>query len=360
MFQTIREPEMECDYNILLTTRIGMEKISESIIEELFDEIDVKTMPRGYKGLILARHRDPDTALKRILDENPYVEKGFTIMSCCEAEPQKIAETAALLAEKHIDSTDTFAIRTNRRGKHNFTSIEVNILAGEMVRKKTGAQVDLDYPKKVVAVNIIDDKAYITILPGDAFYKKMTPGKKSLRQYYHKIIIAQEPYVGPPEASRKMGERIGRILQSYEVGQYIVAPIGPVEAAALKNFLQGLLDGVESRHRIQEKAYGKKTYRTKIVVQDMYAVARQYHEHPLIILEPEGQPVSKTACSLTEKLGSKKKPVFLLGSRTGVPSGLYRFADLIIDIAPGITLSTETAVSSLLSIIGYLLGGEGC
>jgi len=45
----------------------------------------------------------------------------------------------------------------------------------------------------------------------------------------------------------------------------------------------------------------------------------------------------------------------LFGSREGIPLGVYRYADLVIDIAPGITLSTEYAASSALIAIGTLL-----
>ncbi|MCD6235757.1 MAG: SPOUT family RNA methylase, partial [Thaumarchaeota archaeon] len=41
----------------------------------------------------------------------------------------------------------------------------------------------------------------------------------------------------------------------------------------------------------------------------------------------------------------------LIGSREGIPKGVYRAADLVLDIAPGITLSTELAAPSALAAI---------
>ncbi|MEB3859623.1 MAG: SPOUT family RNA methylase, partial [Desulfurococcales archaeon] len=45
----------------------------------------------------------------------------------------------------------------------------------------------------------------------------------------------------------------------------------------------------------------------------------------------------------------------LVGSRVGVPLGIYRFADLVVDVAPGITLSTEYAASAALIAFATLL-----
>jgi len=42
---------------------------------------------------------------------------------------------------------------------------------------------------------------------------------------------------------------------------------------------------------------------------------------------------------------------FLFGSREGIPKGIYRLADLVIDLAPAITLPTEVAAPAALTAI---------
>jgi tRNA acetyltransferase TAN1 len=351
---------LECPYNIVITTPLGKEKVAEAIIEEVLPEANVNSMPLGYKGLLLVYHPERDKVLSKILEENPYAEKVLPVHYCSEAIIEKMILVLQKNIEDYINPDETFAVRTIRRGKHNYTSIDVNIALGEAIREKTGASVNLSYPDKVVVVNIIGDTAYISIVPRNLFYKKKSPEKTSLNKFFNRIIIGQEPYIGPPIASRKIGERLGRILQSFEVGEYYIALIEPIEASSLKSFIQGLIDGVESRYEVQRKSYGRSVQKTKIQVYDMYTLARMYHEHPLIIVEPEGKKASQARDKLYKMMLDNKKPVFLLGSRKGVPKGLFRYADLIIDIAPGITLSTETAVSSLLSILGYILmEGDG-
>jgi tRNA acetyltransferase TAN1 len=348
----------ECPYNILVTTPLGKEKVVESIIEELFPEAKVNSMPLGYKGLLLVYYPERDRGIKKILEENPYAEKVIPVHYCSEAVIESIVSVTKKSIENYISSEETFAVRTIRRGRHDFTSIEVNVALGEAIREKTGASVNLSYPDKVVLVNIVGDTAYISIVPGEIFYKKKSPEKKPLNKLFNRIILGQEPYIGPSIASKKIGERLGRVLQSFEVEEYYVALIEPVEALPLKSFLQGLIDGVESRYDVQKKSYGRKVHKTRLQIYDMYTLARMYYEHPIVIVEPEGRKVSQVKDELRSIMLGDRKPLFLLGSRKGVPKGLFRYADLIIDIAPGITLSTETAVSSLLSILGYIFMEE--
>ncbi len=348
----------KCHYNIIITTQLDKEKIAEAIIEELLPEAKIKTMPGGYKGLILLHHPDPEKAIEVILKENPFVEKAFEIKTCSEAKIDDIAEQAIKSIKDILDEKTSFAVRTIRRGKHDFTSIDVNISVGSKIQEKTRSPVDLENPDYIVLINIINNEAYISVFNGKMLLRKSSPEKKPLHNYFKNIILAQEPYTGPSDATRKLGERIGRAIQTYELGEYIISLTEPTDALSIKNFIQGLINGIESRHEIQLKSYGRKPYKTKIRIYDMHNLIRLYHEHPIIIVEPEGKPVNKVKDELKKLLQAEKKPVFIMGSRKGVPTGLYRYADLIIDIAPGITLATEIAVTSLLSIIGYVLEEE--
>ena len=72
-------------------------------------------------------------------------------------------------------------------------------------------------------------------------------------------------------------------------------------------------------------------------------------------MEPEGEHVSNVAEELWALIRRGRRVNILLGSREGVPLGIYRYADLVVDIAPGITLSTDYAAAAALIALGTVL-----
>lgn len=82
---------------------------------------------------------------------------------------------------------------------------------------------------------------------------------------------------------------------------------------------------------------------------------RDRRSEPIIVMEPEGEHVSKVADDLWRLVKSGRRINILVGSREGIPLGVYRHADLVIDIAPGVTLSTEYAAASALIALATVL-----
>jgi len=341
---------------LLVKTVLGMERVAASYIAEIDPGARIEPLPRGFKGLVLVEaSRDKYEVAREIEAKVPEAEKVIVAEACAEAEPAKIAEAAAVLAPEFISSNETFAVRTVRRGRHNFTSIDVNVVVGDAVRRATGAQVNLRYPDKVVAVEIIQDLALIAFYPGSREWRKMRPGKYPLYKLFRRFSIAQMPYLGPLDACRTMGVRIGREVQNFEVGELVVSPIGLVDARQLSVFLEGVFEGIESRYQIQRKSYGRDVRRVPVYVQDLYQLVRSRYNEPIIVFEPEGDPASRRARDILEIVERSRRVTLLFGSREGIPEGIYRFADLVLDIAPGITLSTEYAAASALIAIGSII-----
>ncbi len=342
---------------ILVKTALEMERIAAARIKEAAPYLEAIPSPGGYSGLVLVSgcaDRDRDAEL--IERSVPEADRIIPIMAVVDAEPKLIAEKAAELAKGRISSGECFAVRTVRRGRHNFTSIDVNIIVGDKVREATSACVNLSSPDKIVLVEIIRDKAFISIVPGSFEYKKLPPGKKPIHRFLRRIRVVQMPYIGPLEASYKMGVRVGREVQNFEVGELIIAPIGKTEARPLAEFLRGIFEGIESRYSIQKRTYGKrKPWRVPVYVEDLHQFVRDHANEIIIVLEPEGKPVSEAKEELAKILSRPGRINVLAGSREGIPVGIYRFADIVLDIAPGITLSTEYAVSSaLISLVTIL------
>lgn len=345
----------ECNY-ILVKTPLGMENVAAAYIRELDPEAEIEVSPKGFKGLVLVKPKsDRYTAARKIESGVPEAEKVIPIEACSSASLEEIAKAAAELATRHIKSGETFAVRTVRRGKHGFRSIDVNIVVGDHVRRSVSASVNLSEPDKIVQVEIIGDQAFLAIIPGEKIWKKMKRGKHSLYKFFWRLSVVQMPYLGPLDACKTMGVRIGREVQNFEVGELVIAPVGLVDALQLKSFLDGVFEGIESRYRIQKRSYGREVKRVNVGLQDLYQLVRSRAGETLIVFEPEGRPAIHAREELLELLRRGKRVNLLFGSREGIPEGVYRFASLVLDIAPGITLSTDYAAAAALSVLGMLV-----
>ncbi len=342
--------------NVLITCRLGMENVVASYVKELDPNAEVVPSPKGLMGMVIVTgSKDPRELAEEIKRRIPEAEKVFVVEAIARADIGDIVAKAVEIAKNRISSNESFAVRTVRRGKHSFTSIDVNVAVGAAVKEATGASVNLDNPDKVVMVQIVHDYAYISIVPGKEFWKKMRPGKFPMYRLFRLISVAHEPYLGPIDASYTMGRRIGREVQTYEIGELVIAPIGMVDAEPLYHFLRGVFEGIESRYEIQKRSYGRNVKKVKVFVQDMYQFVRSRMDELILVFEPEGEPISKVSRELSELLiqclKKGKRINVLVGAREGVPTGIFRFATMVLDVAPGIVISTDYALASALIAI---------
>ena len=353
--------------DLVVTCRLGMERFVASYISELDPAAAVVPAPNGFSGLVfVANASDKLKLLEEVKAKVPEVERVYLVEAVCKASPGEIAECARSFASK-VGEGESFAVSTVRRGSHSFRSLDVNVAAGAALKEASGARVDLDNPDKVLVVQIVQDWAYLSLVPGSEFPRKVGPGKYPMYRIFRRFTVAHEPYLGPPDAAYVMGTRIGREVQVFEVGELYVAPIGPVEAQPLYHFLRGLFEGTRSRYELQKRSYGREVHRTRIYVQDMYQFVRSRMGEPLIVFEPEGEPVSRIADELAEFIVEHavrrgRGVNLMVGAREGVPTGVFRYADFVVDVAPGIVISTEYALSSALvalaTIVHEKLAGE--
>lgn len=351
-------------YDILVKTVLGFEKIVASRIMEIDEGAKVTPSPKGFKGLVLvtAGKLDREELYKRILNEVVEADKVILVDAVAPAIPKHIADIVASISKERISSNETFAVRTTRRGRHDFTSIDVNVVVGDAIRRSTGASVNLKYPDKIILVEIIDDIALISIAPGSFEWHKYTPDKKPLQKLFRRVAVVQMPYLGPKDSIIVMGRRIGREVQNFEVGELVIAPTGIVDAEQIMLFIRSVVEGIESRYKVQRKSYPYKPYRVPVYLMDLHQLVRDRSSEPIIVFEPEGKYIGDVRDELAKAvLETRKRVNLLFGSREGIPLGIYRFADLVIDIAPGITLSTDYAAAAgliALATVLYNLFGE--
>lgn len=330
----------------IVKTQRGMESVAANYIREVLPDSKVWASPMGYSGLVLVESSDED-AIKKI-EEIPEVERAIPVVAEVPAVLEEIVKTAELVAPL-IDEGETFAVKTKRRGKHDFSSIDVNRVLGAKIQELTNADVNLSWPDKVVQVEIIGDRAYVSVLPGEEF-RKFTPDKIDARKLFRKVTIVQMPYWGDYKACRSFGEKIGRAAQAFEVKELIIAPKEKMDAYELMEFLRGVKVGQESRYQIQREAYPWEVEKVPVSVWDLYQVVRDKRRNKrlLIITDPKGPTLAEVEEKLARDIHHAKEVVVFIGSREGIPRGLFRFADYVIDLAPYMTFATEHGIPAAL------------
>lgn len=346
--------------NVIVKTPLGLENIAAARISEILPNAKIIVKPQGFLGLILIYVENPKEAAEKISKEVPEVEKVIPALKVVKADLKEIVEAAKEVAIENISSNETFAVRTVRRGKHEFTSIDVNVQTGAAIKEVTKASVNLSFPDKIVSIEIVNDIALISVFPGSKEYKKMRPGKIPATQYLRKIALVQMPYLGPSDATYNMGVRIGREAQTFEIKELVVAPIGLIPADQLYIFLKGVFEGIESRLSIQKRTYGRPARKVLVYIQDLYQLIRDRFKEPIIVFEPEGIPVIRAKNEIRKIFNDPKakRINILIGSRVGIPTGIYRFANLILDITPGVTISTDLAAASAITALITVLENE--
>ncbi|OYT62976.1 MAG: RNA-binding protein [Thermofilum sp. ex4484_15] len=347
--------------DLIVKTVKGLERVAAARIKEaLGNEVLVKARPLGFLGIVTVEGvRDKEEAKRIVESKVPEVERALVILGECKADLNEIAEVAKRLIRDRLSEAETFAVRTVRRGSHTFTSIDVNVRVGATVKEVTGADVNLSEPDKTIQVEIIGDKAYISLIEGTLELKKVRPGKPKIAPFLRRITVVQVPYLGDREASYKMGVRIGRGLQTFEIGGLYIAPFEPVPVEELEAFLQGVIEGRESRYRIQRRAYAREPFKVPIYLYDLYQYVRNKGSKEVIIAtSTSGDPVWEALSKLEKALKGADKISILVGSRKGLPRGVFRFSDAVIDVAPSITLPTDYAAVAIIMAIVTVLEGR--
>jgi len=344
---------------LIVKTPIKLENVAASRIEELGFKGEVYPKPNGYPGIVIVTLHDenekPQIA-EKIEKEIPEAERVLVSRVSTKATMKSIIDAAVKVASEALDEGTTFAVRTVRRGRHPYTSVDVNYKVGSAILERIDASVNLDYPEKIVWIEIINDEAAVGIINGIDVWKKMRPGKQEIRTFFSRASVIQMPYLGDMKSAKSMGSRIGRAVQMFEIGEFVIGIVGACNAKQLEWFMNGVFEGIDSRYRIQCRTYAHKPKRVKVLIQDLYQLIRDRRSEPKIIFEPEGENFSKMANQIADLFFKRDERINLLfGSREGIPKGLFRFADLIVDLCPGITLSTEYAASSALIGIFFAL-----
>ena len=90
----------------------------------------------------------------------------FGITSCSpvkeiDMDVDDLSKQAFALVDASIDENQSFALRVNRSGIHDFTSQDIAIDVGAYIQKKKQVNVDLSNPDLELFIEVRDDKAYL-------------------------------------------------------------------------------------------------------------------------------------------------------------------------------------------------------
>lgn len=344
--------------DLLVKTPQGLEGVAASRIEEEVEGVKTTVKPYGFAGLVLVEGvTDARGASNLVLSRIPEVERALTVRKEVESKLDEIVKAALEAASSELKGCKSFAVRTTRRGKQEFTSVDVNVRVGAAIKEALNLDVDLEAPDKVVYVEVVKGKTFICVEDGrvEWEFRKAKPGKREHHQLLRRISIAQKPYTGPLDAVRTMGVRIGRAVQTFEVSELIVTPDQPVKGDEIRVFLEGLEEGINSRYDVQRRAYHRSVVKVPVYVQDLYQLVRSRKGEHIIATSTRGESVSKATDKLDEILKGNGRITVLIGAREGLPTGVFRFSSLVLDLSPGITISTDYAcVAAVIALITHV------
>lgn len=334
---------------ILAKTQRGLEYIAASHVRDLIGDVKIETRPNGYLGVIII-HSDELEKVKEI----PEIEKAIPVLFTVKSDLNEIVSKAEEIV-KAMGDFETFAVRTTRRGlKHDFSSVDVNIKLGRRIQELTNADVDLVSPDKAIYVEIFNERTFIGILDGKEERRKYTQEKVNSLKFFEKISFVQMPYLGNLKGAREIGERIGRAAQSFEIKELVIAPYDYVDATELMEFLRGLRRGQLARLGIQKKSYSREVREVKVLVQDLFQTFRDKRrkKNLLISTDPTGNQIIDIKEDLKKAMSRANEIVIFAGSRVGLPKGILRLSDFVIDLTPYITFPTEIAIpASLIALL---------
>jgi thiamine biosynthesis protein ThiI len=158
------------NYDVILV-RYGELSLKSAYVRHYFESTLIRNIKKA-----LTKEALPHTITKdrgRIYLTTPEISRSLAVLprifgivsfSPAVKTTSTLPEISALalkLSKNLLTKEKSFAIRTTRTGKHEFTSQEVAIHIGNDLVKSTSARVDLTYPDVELFIEIRDQHAYL-------------------------------------------------------------------------------------------------------------------------------------------------------------------------------------------------------
>jgi tRNA(Ser,Leu) C12 N-acetylase TAN1 len=251
---------MNTGSTFIVTVPSGFEPEAKREIEGLLLGSKVRSL--FFKGNLLVESPLKEVeAVKKLRDsETLYLGRVFPVDAkvAITSEKDSIFRLYDFLKGK-LKPEDSFMVRCQRRGTHNFSSQDVERNLGLKLEETSGATVDLRNPKKVVVVQIFQNTAFVGLTDSENLVVK--PIRVS-----RKYAKGERPFT---RAEHKIKEALGtfnvEVKPNYDVLDLGAAPGGwtkvlaglakrvvAVDPAALESEVERLPNVVHLRCRAEE------------------------------------------------------------------------------------------------------------
>ena len=157
---------------LLFTTNMGLEDI---VVEEFRERADAHDYavtatddePFGLSSYALVESRaslDELLSVARAMRSVHHVLAPLYTFSLADEDPlDALRDTMQPLDVPAMESADTFRVTTVRQGEHDFSSIDVQRVAGGVIDAKYDATVDLEDYDVDVRVDVHDDRVLVSV-----------------------------------------------------------------------------------------------------------------------------------------------------------------------------------------------------
>jgi len=166
---------------LMLTCPPGLEDIVELELREKFGSLNVVLKPLNIQGRVIADI--PDSRINEVLNLKSihHVRKHISIFDVSTSRDGLKDIYNALYSmdlKPHLPSNASFRITSERIGVHEYTSIDVQRVAGQAIVDKYGNKVDLENFDVEVIVDVVHDKCIVDI----------SISKESLHKRFYRVF----------------------------------------------------------------------------------------------------------------------------------------------------------------------------
>ncbi|WP_297437386.1 tRNA (guanine(6)-N2)-methyltransferase [Thermococcus sp.] len=178
---------------LLLTTSQGIEDLARAEVENLLSELGVpfrvEERPLGVEGRLLAEVGEAfytdEKGRKRELSVSTYLNERSRLLhrviveiaserfeGIGEEEPEKVLRrieefVSELPVERFVKVSESFAVRSFRKGEHRITSIDISKTVGKAIFERLerfgSPKVNLDHPAVIFRAELIGDVFFLGI-----------------------------------------------------------------------------------------------------------------------------------------------------------------------------------------------------
>jgi len=182
---------------LFVTVASGFEKGAISELHKALGN-DGVSYRSAFKGVVIVSTSIDGRRAAKVVDgfDTEFIARIIPVDMVVRADLQRIVDAALRL--DGIGDEDAFAVRCRRRGSHDFSSRDVEDAVGRAIER---GHVDLENPDKIVNVEILFNRAYVSVNRiGEMVEKKIRverkweKGKRPINRSELKILEILERY----------------------------------------------------------------------------------------------------------------------------------------------------------------------